>query len=459
MPTFRFDNKIPVPSGDPVRDIKDLRNTMYELVENLRYMFSNLGDENLGESLNKMISEQIGDTAKSVSVQVDEDGIALRVVKSNAFQQLSTKIDTTAAGLKQVIDANYLSKDGLGTVLSTDYNITTETANSFDRRIGTTEGDIDDLDLLVTGSFSQVYQDIVNIALVVKTGSGETSVRLSDGKLDISGMVTFNDLKTTGKTVIDGGNITTGTIAAERLDLSSRESRNGYIFETVLMDGMLLSVRHSGNLLSSSNPACALDPVEGLSLGTYGTAYGEIYTSGNVLKIKGTGGIHLNDKAFPAGFSLSEFNNNLKLSDFTNNAIAMATAYTTTEGLSGGSDFSMTNISKMDNVGIFSLNNGRLACAKDGYYLVSANAGLKSYGTTTPTVAIRKVNGSVNEIIAKVTDYVYGPNSAEEYGHSHQVGERLVYLEAGSYLSLYCQDPACKTHLNGCWISAIYLGI
>lgn len=450
MPTFRFDNKIPVPSGDPVEDIKDLRNTMYELVENLRYMFSNLGDENLGESLNKMISAQIGDTAKSVSVQVDEDGIALRVVKSEAFRQLSTKIDTTAAGLKQVIDANYLSKDGLGAVLSTDYNITTETANSFDRRIGTTEGDIDDLDLLVTGSFSQVYQDIGNVALVVKTGSGETSVRLSDGKLDISGMVTFNDLKTTGKTVIDGGNIKTGTISAERLDLSSRNIRSGYTFETLLTEGMLLSVRHSGNIFTSSNPACALDPVEGLSLGTYGEAYGEIYTSGNVLKIKGTGGIHLNDKAFPGGFSLSEF---------TNNAIAMATAYTTTEGLSGGSDFSMTNVSKMDNVGIFSLNNGRLACAKAGYYLVSANAGLKSYGTTTPTVAIRKVNGSVNEIIAKVTDYVYGPNSAEEYGHSHQVGERLVYLEAGSYLSLYCQDPACKTHLNGCWISAIYLGI
>ena len=55
MPTFRFDNEIPVPSGDPVKDIRDLRGTMYRLVENLQYMFNNIDESNLGNSLSSII--------------------------------------------------------------------------------------------------------------------------------------------------------------------------------------------------------------------------------------------------------------------------------------------------------------------------------------------------------------------------------------------------------------------
>lgn len=413
--------------------------------------------------------EEVGKTSiiKIANFQLSETGLSFQdnfVNFATAINQTNRKIKLQASAIDDSKSRISLLEVNQGGILA-KVEDNTDNLSLVEQKVDriklsvTTEGDT--VSLEINGSKQTIdltgrvtFSDLKNNSNTEINGSYIKTGTIAAERLDLSGVATIAGLKN-GTTVIDGGCISTGKISAERLDLSSRESRNGYIFETVLMDGMLLSVRHSGNLLNSSNPACALDPVEGLSLGTYGTAYAEIYTSGNVLKIKGVGGIHLNDKAFPGGFSLSEF---------SNNAIAMATAYTTTVDITGGKDIDMSSITEKDSVGVFSRDRYSnsygygIKCSKEGYYLVSAHLSIKSSGTVTPTTAIRKVVGGTSTFIAKATDYVYCSGSGT-FPHSHQIPARVVYLEANSYLSLYVHDSACSTTADGCHLTAVYLGI
>ena len=153
-----------------------------------------------------------------------------------------------------------------------------------------------------------------------------------------------------------------------------------------------------------------------------------------------------------------------EISNFTNNAIAMATAYTTTADIAGGKDIDMTSLVEKDSVGVFSRARYSgsygygILCNKAGYYLVSAHLSIKSSGTVTPTTAIRKVIGGTSTFIAKATDYVFC-NGSGTFPHSHQIPAKVVYLEANSYLSLYVHDSACSTTADGCHLTAVYLGI
>ena len=59
----------------------------------------------------------------------------------------------------------------------------------------------------------------VGIKITLKDGDGN-ELETKTGTIDMSGLVTFTDLSRTGSTTINGSNITTGTISADRIDLS-----------------------------------------------------------------------------------------------------------------------------------------------------------------------------------------------------------------------------------------------
>ena len=56
----------------------------------------------------------------------------------------------------------------------------------------------------------------------------DRTISLVSSNIDLSGYVTINSLKSGGTTTIDGGRITTGTISADRIDLTSLKVRNIY---------------------------------------------------------------------------------------------------------------------------------------------------------------------------------------------------------------------------------------
>ena len=100
----------------------------------------------------------------------------------------------------------------------------TQTVNSFKTRIETAEGNI-----------TSVTQTANKINWLVKSGASasdftmtDRAVKLVADKIDLSGYVTVSALGTAGKTTINGANITTGTIHADRIDTSTLKVKTIY---------------------------------------------------------------------------------------------------------------------------------------------------------------------------------------------------------------------------------------
>ena len=100
----------------------------------------------------------------------------------------------------------------------------TQTVNSFKTRIETAEGNI-----------SSVTQTANKINWLVKSGTSasdftmtDRAVKLVADTIDLSGYVTISALGTAGKTAINGANITTGTIQADRIDTSTLKVKTIY---------------------------------------------------------------------------------------------------------------------------------------------------------------------------------------------------------------------------------------
>ena len=58
MATFRQSSGVPALTGDVQTDISQMRDSLYTLEEELRYMFENIGPDNLNETeFNQFLSE------------------------------------------------------------------------------------------------------------------------------------------------------------------------------------------------------------------------------------------------------------------------------------------------------------------------------------------------------------------------------------------------------------------
>ena len=75
---------------------------------------------------------------------------------------------------------------------------------------------------------TEIVKSLDGITLSAKNGESSSTINISaDGietksaNISFTGMVTFNSLKTAGSTVINGSNITTGTISADRIDATN----------------------------------------------------------------------------------------------------------------------------------------------------------------------------------------------------------------------------------------------
>lgn len=124
-----------------------------------------------------------------------------------------------------------------------------QTANSFSTRITTAEGNI-----------SSISQTASKIDWVIKSGTSSSNFTITDRmatlaaeKIDLTGYVTINSLKSGGTTTIDGGRITTGTISADRIDASQLKVRNIYNASDKLVITSASSYLHIGGDSTSAN--------------------------------------------------------------------------------------------------------------------------------------------------------------------------------------------------------------
>lgn len=222
---------------------KKLYNVVRELQEMLQFVLSNLDADNIEgyeEIFNRLEGSDgaisiLKQTAGEISAEVRQnaDQIANLTITAEGITQrvLDTEkgvaeVKITAEGIAQRVGDNEgnlsslrQTAQGLATRVAGaegDISSLEQTANSMETRVSNAENGI-----------SSVKQTATSISSTVTDLSGKYSrLEQTVNGFDFTGMVTFNDLSTRKGSVINGSNITTGTIALERLEL---ENDYGYI--------------------------------------------------------------------------------------------------------------------------------------------------------------------------------------------------------------------------------------
>ena len=124
-------------------------------------------------------------------------------------------------------------------------SVLSQTVSGFDTRIEDAEGSVSALSQSLTsittrietaeGNISTVTQTADKINWLVASGTSSSNFTMTDraislvaDTIDLSGYVTISALETAGKTTINGSNITTGTIHADRIDTSMLKVKTIY---------------------------------------------------------------------------------------------------------------------------------------------------------------------------------------------------------------------------------------
>ena len=165
--------------------------------------------KNIKEGLESSISQTAGQIRSEVKSTKDglESSITqtageIRTELSNTKTGLETTISTTASGLS----ASISSVDGRVTTLNA-------AVSGISTKVSDAENNI-----------STLNQTANKINWLVKSGTSVSDFQMTDraislmaGSIDLSGYVTFTSLTEAGKSTINGANITTGTLSADKI--------------------------------------------------------------------------------------------------------------------------------------------------------------------------------------------------------------------------------------------------
>ena len=126
----------------------------------------------------------------------------------------TTEINSTNAKLSTVeTDLNGITSKV--STLETTTKTVGDAVTDQEARLKTAESKITDSAITNVVKQSQFIRDLEGN--ITEVESKYTELKQTVDGFDFTGMVTFNDLKTSGKTVIDAGNITTGYISGDRI--------------------------------------------------------------------------------------------------------------------------------------------------------------------------------------------------------------------------------------------------
>lgn len=146
---------------------------------------------------------------------------------NNKTNELVRTVDETKSTITSIQGSITNIQDEQGNITSQMATITTEqseikqTAQGLTSTVSSIQTSLQNLDGEVetlSSTVSTVEQTATGLTSTV-TQQGETisQIRQDLDKIDISGYVTFTDLETSGSTTINGDNITTGSISANRI--------------------------------------------------------------------------------------------------------------------------------------------------------------------------------------------------------------------------------------------------
>ena len=157
-------------------------------------------------------TKTIVDTMTSTSIRIDAANSAIDDTQNDLDDEidratdaegaLDTRITKTEEGLEMEVSQRQTNDLDLSTRISQTPHKIDLTASGGEQSVGIT---------------IQLYDENGNL---VDTSSDNANIQ-------ITGVVTFNDLENAGSTTINGANITTGTISADRIDTENFVAKNG----------------------------------------------------------------------------------------------------------------------------------------------------------------------------------------------------------------------------------------
>lgn len=359
--------------------IDQIVNYLYMLLEQLRYSLYNLDADNFNdkglEELQLLITEpiyahleddegriaELALTAQGLSTDMyDENGkVATIIATANALSEslydpqtgAITQLQATASGLYAEI---YEGDTGNNSRITANANAisTKVSANDVSTAIST----------FASGLSISVSNNSSNTQSTVKITSNGVQVG-SSGTINLSGLVSFTDLSTSGSTTINGSNITTGVISANLIttgSMSANRISTGTLTSntgTITLQGYLAvkdsngdSRGYLGGFTSAQGNACValiggftglggwvIASSGGAKLGTAGYT-AEVYVGTNVTMKDGSShGLY-----FSSGALRPDGNNSVSLGNSSN---AWTNVYADTGPWSGSDRNEKTDIS------------------------------------------------------------------------------------------------------------------
>ena len=191
------------------------------------------------------VGDYVPNLLASTVTQLDRIRQELRAVDGELRSTIET-VEGDMSELQQTVsgfDLRISNAEGAVSELSL-------TVGGFNTRITDAEGSISTLSQSLTsittrvenaeGSISTVSQTADKINWLIASGTSAANFTMTDravnlvaDRIDLSGYVTITSLKTAGSTTINGSNITTGTISADRIDASTLKVSRMYAGSTV----------------------------------------------------------------------------------------------------------------------------------------------------------------------------------------------------------------------------------
>lgn len=191
--------------------VTSIQNYVYMLVEQMRYTLNNLDLRNFNKAALDKWQSVLTDP---IYAKLEDEEGRLTLLQATA-EGLAAQVSDAQGN----ISALQLTAQGLATQVSdAQGNISAlqQTANGLTTRVQTAEGNI-----------SSVTQTANKINWLVASGTSASNFQMTDraiqlvaDNISLDGYVTFTNLRQTGgSTVINAGNITTGTLEATNLSL------------------------------------------------------------------------------------------------------------------------------------------------------------------------------------------------------------------------------------------------
>lgn len=154
------------------------------------------------------------DTANGLKSQITQTASDIRTEISNTKKGLETKIEQTAEGINSTV-----SNQGQQiTQLQQTTNSISSTVSNQGQTITAIQQDLDGISLTYNSTNGTASITIGNVT-VSKLVDGNYVDKAVAG-INLNGYVQFTDLSTPGSTTISGSNITTGTISADRINMT-----------------------------------------------------------------------------------------------------------------------------------------------------------------------------------------------------------------------------------------------